>query len=165
MKWKSLSGGRIDDIHTFAKDVTRLGQELHIGCDSLQTGRFTQYVTVVVVHTPGKGGRVIYTREVVPRITSLRERLFGEVWRSIQVAMDLSPIISGPLSVHIDANTDEKYMSSRYVQELTGLVMGQGFKAVLKPESWAATHTADHVVRLRNFRAIKSDGLAERRGA
>jgi predicted RNase H-related nuclease YkuK (DUF458 family) len=28
-----------------------------------------------------------------------------------------------------------------------GLVVGQGFKALIKPESWAASHAADHVVR------------------
>ena len=149
MRWKSLSGGRIEDIHTFAKDVTRLGQELHVGTDSLQTGRFTQFVTVLVVLTPTKGGRVVYTREVVPRIISLRERLFQEVWRSVQIGLELSPHVSGQMTLHIDANTEEKYMSSRYIQELVGLVVGQGFKALVKPESWASTHVADHVVRVR----------------
>jgi Ribonuclease H-like len=40
-----------------------------------------------------------------------------------------------------------KHKSSAYVQELVGLVVGQGFKALIKPEAWAATHAADHVVR------------------
>ena len=26
-------------------------------------------------------------------------------------------------------------------------MVGQGFKALIKPESWAASHAADHVVR------------------
>ena len=148
-KWKALSGGKIDDLVALVREATKGGQELHVGCDSLQTGRYTQFVVVVVTHTPGKGGRVAYSREVVPRITSLRERLFREVWQSVQVAMELSPVAGGPVTIHIDANTDARHMSARYVEELAGLVMGQGFKALVKPESWAASHAADHVVRIK----------------
>jgi predicted RNase H-related nuclease YkuK (DUF458 family) len=42
-----------------------------------------------------------------------------------------------------------RFKSSAYVQELVGLVVGQGFKALIKPESWAASHAADHVVRAK----------------
>lgn len=144
-KWKTLNGEKIADIVEFVKHETRDGQEIHIGTDSLQTGRWTQFVTVLVIHTPHKGGRVAYIREVVSRINSLRERLNKEVWKSIELAM-LMPEQTG-LTVHIDANTDERYMSSRYLQELVGLVIGQGFRALWKPDSWAATHCADHIVR------------------
>ena len=118
-----------------------------MGTDSLQTGRSTQFVTVVVVLTPGKGGRVAYSREVVPRIKSLRERLLKEVWRSVTLGLEFTDIVPGELSVHIDANPVVAHKSSAYVQELVGLVVGQGFKALIKPESWAASHAADHVVR------------------
>ena len=55
--------------------------------------------------------------------------------------------MTGDLTVHIDANPVVAHKSSAYVQELVGLVVGQGFKALIKPESWAASHAADHVVR------------------
>lgn len=55
--------------------------------------------------------------------------------------------MKGDLTVHIDANPVVAHKSSQYVQELVGLVLGQGFKALIKPESWAASHAADHVVR------------------
>jgi predicted RNase H-related nuclease YkuK (DUF458 family) len=103
----------------------------------------------VVVLTPRKGGRVAYRREAVPRITSLRERLLKEVWKSVELGLQLSPIVVGDLTVHVDANPVVAHRSSAYVQELVGLVVGQGFKALIKPESWAASHAADHVVRAR----------------
>ena len=47
-----------------------------------------------------------------------------------------------------------------YVQELVGLVVGQGFKALIKPESWAASHAADHVVRAQGKRVGWPSGEA-----
>ena len=88
-----------------------------------------------------------YRREVLPRITSLRERLLKEVWKSVDLGLQFSPIVKGDLTVHIDANPVVAHKSSAYVQELVGLVVGQGFRALIKPESWAASHAADHVVR------------------
>ena len=67
--WKTLSEVKIPDILQFVEDASRDGQSVHVGTDSLQTGRLTQFVTVVVILTPRKGGRVAYRREVVPRIT------------------------------------------------------------------------------------------------
>lgn len=145
--WKTLSEDRIPDILEFVGNASRDGQAVHVGTDSLQAGRFTQFVTVVVILTPRKGGRVAYQREVVPRITSLRERLLKEVWKSVDLGLHFASIVSGDLTVHIDANPVVAHKSSAYVQELVGLVVGQGFKALIKPESWAASHAADHVVR------------------
>jgi len=157
--WKTLSEVRIPDIQQFVRDASRDGQAVHVGTDSLQTGRFTQFVTVVVILTPRKGGRVAYRREVVPRITSLRERLLKEVWKSVDLGLQFSPLVMGELTVHIDANPVVAHKSSAYVQELVGLVVGQGFRALIKPESWAASHAADHVVRSRGKRVRNSAEL------
>jgi predicted RNase H-related nuclease YkuK (DUF458 family) len=142
-----LSEVRIPDILQFVREASNDGQAVHVGTDSLQSGRYTRFVTVVVILTPTKGGRVAYRRVVVPRITSLRERLLTEVWKSVDLGLQFSPVVRGDLTVHIDANPVVSHKSSQYVQELVGLVVGQGFRALIKPESWAATHTADHVVR------------------
>ena len=147
--WKTLNEVKILDILQFVCDATKDGQAVHVGTDSLQTGRLTQFVTVVVILTPRKGGRVAYRKETVPRITSLRERLLKEVWKSVDLGLHFSPIVKGELTVHIDANPVVAHKSSAYVQELVGLVVGQGFKALIKPESWAASHAADHVVRMQ----------------
>jgi predicted RNase H-related nuclease YkuK (DUF458 family) len=92
---------------------------------------------VVVILTPQKGGRVAYRREGVPRIASLRERLLAEVWKSVDLGLRCSPLVKGDLTVHIDA------------KPVVGLVVGQGFKALIKPRNWAASCCADHIVRAR----------------
>lgn len=145
-RWKTLNEVPIPEIVPWTAEASKSGQALHIGTDSMQTNRYTQFVTVVIVHTPTKGARAAYTRSIVPRITSLRERLTKEVWLSIEVAMQLAHL-DPALTVHIDVNAQERHMSSKYLQELCGLVMGQNFKVLWKPDSWAASHAADHVVR------------------
>lgn len=157
--WKTLNEVKIPDVLGFVREGSKDGQAVHIGTDSLQTGRFTQFVTVVVILTPRKGGRVAYRREVAPRITSLRERLLKEVWKSVDLGLQFSPIVKGELTVHIDANPVVAHKSSAYVQELVGLVVGQGFKALIKPESWAASHAADHVVRTQGKLPRNGTGL------
>ena len=157
MRWKILGDKTPIDIIAFVKEAAADGQAVHIGTDSLQTGRFTQFVTVVVILTPSKGGRVAHSREVVPRIASLRERLLKETWRSVDLGMQLTGIVPGELTVHIDANSVETHKSHQYVQELVGLVVGQGFNAVIKPDAWAASHAADHVVRSQG--KVPRDGI------
>jgi len=145
-RWKTLGGEPVQDIARWVREASSGGQVVHVGTDSLQTGRWTQFVTVIVIHTPGKGGRVSYSREAVTRIVSLRERLLKEVWRSVEIALTLEAG-PNPMSIHIDASPEEKNLSSKYLQELAGMVMGNGFKAVVKPDAWAASHSADWVVR------------------
>lgn len=147
--WVTYTGERIPDINQWVKDNAKAGQAVHIGTDSLQTGRFTQFVTVLVILNPPKGGRIAYYREVMPRIVSLRERLLKETWKSVTLGLELTAVVPGELTIHIDANPVQIHKSSQFVQELVGMVVGQGFQALIKPDSWAASHAADHIVRHR----------------
>lgn len=152
--WKTLEGQKIEDVLGHFKQMLveakdGEGKEIHIGSDSQQAGKFTEFVTVVVVLNKGKGGRAFYTRERTPRVKSLRERLLKEVWLSVTTGLALQELMTEDveLTVHIDANPNLKFKSSSYVKELTAMVVSQGFKSLLKPDSWAATHAADHVVK------------------
>lgn len=150
-KWKTIEGQDVDLLAVFKDLVAKGDKDVQIGSDSQQAGKFTEFVTVVVVLTPGKGGRAFYTREKVARVKSLRERLMKEVWLSVSAGMELNEHIpeTSELTIHIDANPDVRFKSSSYVKELTGMVVGQGFKAVLKPDAWCASHAADHVVKVK----------------
>lgn len=154
--WKSLDGTTVDLRSAIASELSaRNDCEIHVGTDSQQHGLKTEFVTVVVVVRPSKGARVLYFREKVPRIKSLRERLTREVWITLELAMELTstPDIGQPvvdmhdMTVHIDANPDPRFRSSEVVQELAGMCVGQGFRTFLKPHSWAAAHVADHAVK------------------
>lgn len=147
--WRSINEKCIENIEAELSDVLHGVKTVYVGTDSQQHGLFTQFVTVIVVHEPLKGGRVFYTQEKVPRIKSLRERLLKEVWMSVQTAMELSPMMGedSHLQVHCDVNTNTRFKSSQYVKEVVSMVVSQGFECKLKPEAWAAGHAADHVVK------------------
>lgn len=148
--WKSLSGTAIDDI---AAAVTELVGEqdriIHIGTDAQHHGYHTDFVSVVAVLNPGKGGRVFYKRERAKRMDSLAQKLFREAQLSLDVAILLAEVVPQDITVHIDANEDLRHKSSNYVQALAGMVVGHGFKVEVKPNSWCATHVADRVVKAR----------------
>jgi uncharacterized protein len=144
--WKTLHDEPVEDLKQFVSSVGE-GLDVHIGTDSLQVGKFTQYVTVVALLRPHRGGRAVYRRQIVPRVRSLRERLLREVWLSVELALEMDQYIQGGLTVHVDANPDLKFKSSKYIRELTSMVVSNGFRALIKPDSWVASHCADHICR------------------
>lgn len=154
-QWKTIENVPVLDIVQMVKSELDKGEcEIHIGSDSQQVAKYTEYVSVIAILHKGKGGRAFYARERVPRIKSLRERLLKEVWMSVNIGLELNgklPETVG-LTVHVDANPNVKFKSSTHVQELTGMVVSQGFKTLLKPDSWAASHLADHVVKSKVIR-------------
>lgn len=150
-RWKTVDGHKVAEPMEEIPSALRGVKVVYVGTDSQQDGQKTQFVTVIVIHDPGKGGRVFYTTEQVPRIKSLRERLLKEVWSSVQLALEITPFISdeSEMEVHVDANPNTKFKSSAYVKELAAMVVSQGFKCMLKPDAWAAMHVADHVVKYK----------------
>jgi predicted RNase H-related nuclease YkuK (DUF458 family) len=150
-KWRTVDGAKVADPVSEIPAALAGVKVVYVGTDSQQDRQRTQFVTVVVIHDPGHGGRAFYTVESVPRIKSLRERLLKEVWMSVQLALEISPFVAeaSKLEVHVDANPNTKFKSSQYVKELTSLVVSQGFACMLKPDAWAAMHVADHVVKYK----------------
>ncbi len=147
--WKTIEGKPVVISEVLKESLSDATKQVHIGTDSQQAGKRTEFVTVIAVVNPGKGGRAFYCRDTVPKIQSLRERLMKEVWMSVDTGLTLCSTIpeTTDITVHIDANPNVRYKSSSYVKELTSLVVSQGFKSVLKPDSFIASHAADHVVK------------------
>jgi hypothetical protein len=103
------------------------------------------YVSCVVLHKKGKGGRFFVHKELEETPKSLRQRLTNEVWRSIELSFVLSGLLpkNAELVVDLDLNKNPKHKSADYVHELVGMVTGQGFKCRIKPDAWAAMSVAD----------------------
>jgi len=114
------------------------------------------FVTVVAIHNKGKGGTGFWARSRFSRGVNLREKLEKETWQSLEVAFAIMDKVpedgKHEIEIHIDANTDDRHASSRYYKQLSGMVAGQGFKHVLKPHSWVASHAADHFVKNKHLK-------------
>lgn len=153
-QWKTIDGTPVDIVPMLRELLSSGDREVHVGTDSQQAAKQTAFVTIVVVLEKGKGGRAFYTKDFTPRIRSLRERLMKEVWLSINAGLELNALLPETvgLTVHIDANPNLKFRSSDHVKELAAMVVSQGFKTLLKPDSWAASHAADHVVKHKVLR-------------
>jgi len=149
--WRSLAGKPITDLVAAVQDLVRGDREIiHVGSDSQSYGQSTHYVTVVAVVDPGAGGRVLYRRSSLPRTRSLAHKLFLEAELSLDAARILARAFAHDIVVHVDVNEDLRHRSSQYVRSLAGMVLGHGFQVRVKPDSWAATHVADSLVKGRH---------------
>ena len=152
--WRSLTRGPVDDIVATVQGLAgEVDVAIHIGTDSQECAGHTDFVTVVALIHPARGGRVFYRKDRVHHRYDLARRLYREAELSLQVALELNDAVLQEIVVHVDANEDPRHRSSRFVHGLAGLVRGYGFQVQLKPGAWCATHVADHLVKERHRRA------------
>ena len=77
----------------------------------------TTYAVVIVLYNQGKGGHVLYAKNIVPRIQDRFNRLWNEVEYSLQVANHLvNNGIQKPKFIDIDLNPDPKYKSNQVLR-------------------------------------------------
>jgi predicted RNase H-related nuclease YkuK (DUF458 family) len=131
---------------------------VYIGADSIRYKKkdqwWAKYSTVIVLHIDSKHGCKLFHRSVdMPDYGSLKQRLLTEVMYAIEAASEvIEEVGNRHLEIHIDVNPSPRHKSSIAVKEALGYVKGSlGLDAVIKPESWAATHAADHLVRRNNY--------------
>lgn len=132
---------------------------VYIGADSIRFKKgkkgqkpewWAKYSVVVIVHKDSRKGSKIFHMSYVERdFGQLRQRLMTEVQYAVACAQELVDVIGNRnWAIHLDINPDPKYKSSVAVKEALGWVKGMfGRDAVIKPDAFAASHCADHVVR------------------
>jgi predicted RNase H-related nuclease YkuK (DUF458 family) len=153
MKFKNYSGQEVDVVKEIKNKLENgYDYKIYIGSDSkvYKTLKKTVYSTVIVLHKATKGGTIFVSKVEKRRLVTLKERLMNEVWYSLECAYELVNNFSNKnleIELHIDCNQNKKFESSKYVEELVGFVVGQGFKCLVKPDGFVATKVADKVVR------------------
>jgi predicted RNase H-related nuclease YkuK (DUF458 family) len=162
-RWWTLSGVEVLDIMSTVESLLRHDQVVHIGTDAQKSNHRMEFVTVICVLNPGKGGRVFYTRRFDRKDVSLFEKLSAETWFSLELALRMNAEFDLPLEqkqiwVHVDANPDTRYDSSDYVKQLAGMVAGSGFPVLVKPDAWCASHVADYAVKNKHRRVRLLNG-------
>ena len=128
---------------------------VYIGADSIRYKRkngqwWAKYSVVVIVHADSKHGcRLFHKSYDEPDYGGLKQRLLNEVNYAVSCATEVLDVIGDrEFQIHLDINPDPKHKSSVAVKEALGWVKGAlGIDAVVKPNAFASTHAADHVVR------------------
>jgi len=131
-----------------------MSSSVYIGCDSIRFKKkgewYAKYSTVIVLHKDSRHGCTLHhNTEVVRDYGNLRQRLMAEVGYAISAALEIVDIIGERhLEIHLDINPNPMHKSNVAIKEALGYVKGTlGIDAKVKPDGWAATHGADHVVR------------------
>jgi len=123
--------------------------QLVIGTDS-NGSQELQFVTAIVIYRKGKGGRYFYKKFSKSNIFHLKHKIYAEATASLETGQKLlqslrkywnGPDLKGALEIHIDVG--ENGPTKELVKEITGMVLSQGFRAKIKPYSYAASLVAD----------------------
>ena len=108
------------------------------------------FVTAIVVHRVGNGGRYFWRHLESGNIHTLRDRMWQEVLLSIELSKELAVLLKNAglekcaFEVHVDVG--ENGATKTMIQELVGAVRANNFEAKTKPESFAASKVADRHV-------------------
>ncbi len=136
------------DIVQYIEEMPKADYTLIIGTDSQFRDITTTFVTAIVIHRKGKGGRYFYSNEYKKmKRTALHQRLFYEASKSLSVASMLVDKMSengfSDLNVEIHLDIGKKGDTRELIRELVGMITGSGFDARIKPESYGASTVAD----------------------
>ncbi|MDR7543466.1 MAG: ribonuclease H-like YkuK family protein [Armatimonadota bacterium] len=152
MEFISPTQGRVTFDQMFKQLVGYMKSEpdqhyhLIIGTDSLLSDD-TTFVTAVIIHRVGHGGRYFYRRFRNRKIESLRQRILFETSLSLETAHLITTELARngysklPVEIHLDVGNNGE--TKRIVREVVGMVSGSGFSPVIKPDAYGATKVAD----------------------
>lgn len=143
----------VEDISTYLHEDPQSYYRLVIGSDSqerrLGSEKKANYITAVVVHRVGRGGRYYWKNGTNERVFNLRQKIYRETQLSIETAQHVVPFIreklngshNWELEIHIDVG--EAGDTREMIKEVVGMVTGSGYTARTKPDSYAACTVAD----------------------
>jgi hypothetical protein len=157
-RWQTLRHECVDDVGRAIGELMARGYAAHIGTDAQKTTDLTEFVVVACLLGPERVGHRVFYTSLRKRRMSLRQKLFWEAWLSTELALELckggSVESHERIHVHLDVNPNPIHKSSRYLEQLAGLVVGQGFPVLYKPDAWAASRAADHAAKGRHGEAM-----------
>lgn len=143
----------IDQIASYLFADPQSNYRLVIGSDSHDRyeakHKITNYVSAIVVHRVGKGGRYFWANGVKSKTHSLRDKIYKETQLSLDLAQELMPLLNKQLNgnnnwaleIHIDVGRSGE--TRHMIKEVVGMVIGNGYTAKTKPDSFAASSIAD----------------------
>ena len=121
--------------------------ELLIGTDSSTSNNNLDLVSAIVLHKIGRGGRYFWTRKRERRTPSLRHQIWREAWLSFELAqhviqgLESKSLLQFNLEIHVDIG--ENGPTKELIDEVVGMILGNGLAVRIKPHAFAASAVAD----------------------
>lgn len=135
-----------DDIFEYINTDVKSNYKLIVGTDS-QLREEVCFVTAIIILREGKGGRFYYFKERDQTKFGLRQRIFYETSKSLNVAAKLAEKFAAEglpdLNIEIHLDVGEQGKTKEIIREVVGMVNGSGFDARIKPDSYGASTVAD----------------------
>ncbi|MAG59869.1 hypothetical protein CMO96_03730 [Candidatus Woesebacteria bacterium] len=141
-----------DEITNFVGEDSHSTYRLVIGTDS-QAKRLNgvaeiDFVTAIVIHRQGSGGRYFWRKKREKKTYVLREKIYTETLISLNFAQKFIPALRGKLpaskydlEIHVDVGPVGP--TRDMIKEVVGMVNGNGYVAKTKPEAYGAFVVAD----------------------
>jgi predicted RNase H-related nuclease YkuK (DUF458 family) len=140
----------VADLLDYVAEEPHASYKLIVGTDS-HTRTDLCFVTAIVVHRLGKGARYYYRRRHQQKIRSLRQKIFYETAISLSLAEKLAESIAKAgaraLNVEIHLDVGENGETKELIRDVIGMVVGSGFHAEIKPNSYGASKVADRYTK------------------
>lgn len=154
IRFKDSKGGTLDpeevaaEISAFMRADLRRQYRVTIGTDSqLYSNGQADFVSAIVVHRVGNGGRYFWWKTGPDKFYTLRDRILREVVTSLDIAkttinaLRRHQDLKFDLEIHVDVG--ENGETKQMIQELVGMIRANNFEARTKPDSYAASSVAD----------------------
>lgn len=140
----------VSDLLYYIAEEPHASYKLIVGTDS-HTRTDLCFVTAIIVHRLGKGARYYYRRRRQPKMRSLRQKIFYEAAISLTMAERLANSVadSGAAGLNVEIHLDigEHGETRELIREVVGMVVGSGFHAEIKPNSYGASKVADRYTK------------------
>ena len=139
-----------DVILTLVSEMARGSRDrfaLLIGTDSSTSANHLDLVSAIVLHKIGHGGRYFWTRTRERRAPSLRFQIWREAWLSFELAqavirgLEAHSLLQVNLEIHVDIG--ENGPTKDLIDEVVGMIIGNGMAVRIKPHAYAASAVAD----------------------
>ncbi len=139
------------EVIRFMKNEPERHYKIIIGSDSeRRDDNSADFVTAVVVHRVGSGGRYFWRRISNDNIHTLRNRIMSEALLSLEVAKEVLTILKSfdapnfDFEIHVDIG--ENGETKTMITEIVGMIRAHNFEVRTKPDSYAASKVADRHV-------------------
>lgn len=143
----------VAEISGFIQNEPGASYGLVIGTDSqdrrIKGKAMVDFVTAIVIHRRGKGGRYFWQKNRKDKVYTLRDKIYTETLLSVEIAKNFVPGLKASLNgngqydleIHIDVG--EVGPTREMIKEVVGIVRGNGMTPKIKPEAYGASTVAD----------------------